>query len=530
MNERRAEDGSRRHSTLALVNGTIRTADERLAVARCLSVRGAHVAGSSSNPGAVPTEAELIDLGGRTVVPGFTDSHTHFPSWSLAQRQVRLEQARSADHAAELVATAVDGAARGDGWLRGYGWREGDWEDQASPSRLLLDAVAGDRPVALLSKDYHSLWLNSAGLARAGSADLAVDGGVVELLPDGSPSGVLRERAAWAFREEFERPTEDELVEATREGVRLAHRAGVTCVHDKDGWLDAIAVWQRLHREGELTLRVWQSLPSDRLPALARAGIRSNFGDAMLRAGYIKVFMDGTLSSGTALMADGSGVSVTSREEFREIVLEAAAAGFPIGVHAIGDLANREALDVFEETASVWRPLGLRQRIEHAQLLAPEDVDRFGRLGVAISCQFSHAPHDRDLVDSAWASVADRAYLFRSLQESGALLCNGSDAPVFDLDPLEGLRAAVTRTLDERPSWHPEEALTPEQALAAITTNPAWLSHDEWRRGRLAAGFLADLVVLDRDPLTCPAEELDRVKVVATMVDGQWVHNPPPWD
>jgi predicted amidohydrolase YtcJ len=198
-------------------------------------------------------------------------------------------------------------------------------------------------------------------------------------------------------------------------------------------------------------------------------------------------------------------------------------------VHAIGDRANREALDAFEATREEWAPRGLRPRIEHAQCLSLDDLPRFAELGVACSVQFSHAPSDRDLADRLWADVVEGAYAFRSLVQSGAVLANGSDAPIEELDPLAGIRAAVLRTIDERPAWRPDEALTVEQALYATTVAPAWLACDERSRGKLLPGFLADLVVLSRDPVECPPEELDSVEVVATMVGGRWVHNPPPW-
>ena len=199
-------------------------------------------------------------------------------------------------------------------------------------------------------------------------------------------------------------------------------------------------------------------------------------------------------------------------------------------MHAIGDLANREALDAFEATQDVWRPLGLRHRIEHAQLLAEEDLPRFAALGVAASIQLTHAPSDRDIADRFWAERVDRAYPFRSLVESGALVVNGSDAPIEELDPLLGVRAGVLRTLDEREPWHPEQALTVGQALVATTVTPAWLSGDERVRGKLLPGYLADLVVLDRDPFACPPEELEEVQVVATMLGGRWVFGGPPFD
>jgi hypothetical protein len=240
--------------------------------------------------------------------------------------------------------------------------------------------------------------------------------------------------------------------------------------------------------------------------------------------------MDGTLGSQTAWMLDGSGVVITSGEELAEIIREGARLGWPVGVHAIGDRANREALDAFESTREVWAPSGLRHRIEHAQCLAAEDVGRFAELGVACSVQFSHAPSDRDLAERFWPDRLDGAYAFRSLWDSGALVANGSDAPVEELDPLAGIRAGVLRTIDERPAWQAEQCLSVDEALLASTVTPAWLARDERRRGRLVPGYLADLVVLSRDPLDCEPDALASVEVVATMVGGRWVHNPPPWD
>jgi predicted amidohydrolase YtcJ len=304
----------------------------------------------------------------------------------------------------------------------------------------------------------------------------------------------------------------------------------VTSVHDKDGWLGALGVWQELEQEGTLTLRVWQSLPHDHVDALAAMGLRSGLGSDLVRVGYIKAFMDGTLGSHTARLMDGSGVEITSREEFEDIVRRAARAGFPVAVHAIGDRANRDALDAFEAAADEWRPRGLRQRIEHAQLLTLEDVPRFAQLGVAASVQFSHAPSDRDLAETNWAGLTDRAYAYRSLLDAGAVVANGSDAPVEELDPLLGIRAGVLRTLDERDAWHGDQRVTVEQALHATCVTPAWLAGDERRRGKLLPGYLADLVVLDRDPLDCPSEQLGEIRVVGTMLGGRWVFGAPPWD
>src|SRR5881392_171470 len=481
-----------------------------LPTARGLAIAGEWIAGGVGTHETALASPERADLGGRCVVPGFTDSHVHFPTWALAQGEVRLEDTHSLEEAVARVREALDQPGT---WLRGRGWRSGDWSPAVEPTKADLDEIVSDRPAALMARDSHSAWLNSAALARA-DGDLQVPGGVVELDDRGEPTGVLREESCWHFRDAYIEISDDEYVEAMRAGVRLAASRGVTAVHDKDGWLGALRFWQRLEAEGALTLRVWQSLPAEKAGELADVDVASGLGGPRLELGYLKVFMDGTLGSQTARMLDGSGVEITSREEFAEIIRRAAKAGFPVAVHAIGDRANRDALDAFEETRSEWEPLGLRQRIEHAQLLSPEDLGRFAALGVAASVQFSHAPSDRDIADRFWAGKTDGAYAFRSLWDSGALLVNGSDAPIEELDPLAGICAGVLRTLDERPAWHPEQAVTVEQTLQASTVNPAWLARDERRRGKLIPGQYADLVVLDRDLVDCPPDELPDVQVV----------------
>jgi predicted amidohydrolase YtcJ len=501
-----------------LENGVIRTMDPALPVARALAIAGDRIAGGVGTHETALASPERIDLGGRCVLPGFTDSHVHFPTWSLARRQVRLEDTATLDEALERIAAAV-GDVRPGGWLRGTGWRSGDWSPPDEPTKEALDRVTGDTPAALMARDYHSLWLNSAALAHA-NGDLEVAGGVVERDAQGEPTGVLREECAWHFRDTHVRPTEEEMVEASREGVRIAVSRGVTSVHDKDGWLGALGVWQRLRDEGSLHLRVWQSIPADQVEHAAALHLHSGFGDGLIRVGYLKAFMDGTLGSQTARLLDGSGVEITSRDELVEIIRAGARARLPVAVHAIGDLANRDALDAFEETRDDWR--GLRPRIEHAQLLAYEDIPRFAQLGVAASVQFSHAPSDAEIAERFWAGMTDRAYAYRSLWDTGALVANGSDAPIEELDPWAGVVAAVSR------AWHPEQRLSLDEALMATTVNPAWLARDEHRRGKLVPGYLADLVVLDRDPYE--VADLTDVNVVATMLGGRWTYNAPPWE
>jgi predicted amidohydrolase YtcJ len=509
-----------------LENGVVRTLDPSLPVARALAIAGDEIVGGVGTHERALASPERVDLGGRCVLPGFADAHVHFPTGAVAQREVRLEDTASLEEAVARVRDAL-GSVREGAWLRGRGWRSGDWSPAVEPTREALDAVTGDVPVALQARDSHSLWVNSAALARA-NGDLEVHGGVVERYDNGEPTGVLREEAAWRFRDLHVAIDDEEYVEAMRAAMRLAASRGVTSVHDKDGWLGANRLFQRLHAEGGLKLRVWQSLPADRLAEIELLGFRPRLGDDWFRVGYLKCFMDGTLGSQTARLLDGTGVEITSRDELAEIVRRAALAGWPVAVHAIGDLANRDALDAFEETRDDWR--GLRPRIEHAQLLDAADVGRFASIGVAASVQFSHAPSDRELAERFWGDRVGGAYAYRSLLDAGAVVANGSDAPIEDLDPLAGIRAGVLRTLDERPPWHPEQAVTVEEALHATCVTPAWLAGDERRRGKLLPGFLADLVVLDRDPLTCPPEELAEVEVVATMAGGSWTHNSPPWD
>jgi predicted amidohydrolase YtcJ len=258
-------------------------------------------------------------------------------------------------------------------------------------------------------------------------------------------------------------------------------------VHDKDGARGAPEAFAALREAGELTLRVWQSVP----------------GPDRARGSYVKVFMDGTLGSSTALMLGGGGMRLMGPEELAAIIRSAAAAGMPVAVHAIGDLANREALDGFEATEDVWRPLGLRHRVEHAQCVDASDVARYARLGITASVQYTHATSDRELAARLWADRLDHAYPYRQLLDAGVRLAGGSDAPVEDLDPLAGLRAAA------------ECGVSRDEALTSFTVAPAWLEGADARRGRLSPGYDADLVVLDGG------------RVRATMVAGRWVHGQP---
>src|SRR3954469_11712862 len=340
---------------MILENGVIRTLEPSVPLARALAIAGELVAGGVGVHETALASPDVVDLGGRCVIPGITDSHTHFPTWATALRLIRLEEATSAEDAAERMRAGA-GDAKPGRWFRAQGFRETNWP--SLPTKEILDEVTGDVPAAVISKDFHAIWLNSAGIARTGG-DLRrydVPGGVVELGADGEPSGLLREESAWRFKEDHLEYSDGEYLEALHEGLKIASSRGVTAIHDKDGWIPSIPrLWQDLEAEDGLPVRVWQSIPHEFLDRIAEIGIRSGLGGSRLRVGYLKVFMDGTLGSKTALMTDGTGVEITTREELVDILRRSAEARWPVAVHAIGDRANQNALDAFEETREAWQ-------------------------------------------------------------------------------------------------------------------------------------------------------------------------------
>jgi predicted amidohydrolase YtcJ len=507
------------HRPIVLRGGLVRTLDPGEATAQALVVAGTQIVAVLSDANDAPANAQVVDVEGGCIVPGFTDSHVHLPSWALARHGPNLRGAPNLDGALDIVAAWLKRDA-GAGALRGRGWRDELWPPDSRPTRSALDALATDRPVVLKSQDSHSLWLNSAALALA-DGDLETPGGIVERGSGGEPTGILREEAAARYEARFP-PTFEEALGALRLALPRLADAGVVAVHDKDGHRGALRLFSTLEREDELPLRVWQSLPGDRFEAmLGAAGPPARRAAALrpsVRVGYVKVFMDGTLGSRTARLLDGTGVEVTSKERLAEIIRRAAMHRLPVAAHAIGDRAVRDALDVFESTQTFWR--GLRPRIEHAQCVDPSDVPRFAQLGVTASIQFSHATSDRDLADRIWGARASHSYPFRSLLDAGARLVAGSDAPCEEISPLAGMRAAVLRTGDDgRPPWRAEQSTEAADALAAFTREPAWLEHADGVRGRLAKGFAADLVVLDRDPIDHSGD----ARVRGTMLAGRWI-------
>lgn len=485
----------------------------------------------------------LVDLQGRLLLPGFTESHLHFIELALRASEVDVTYAPSAAAAIAAVeerATAMRAArAGGDAWLLGGGWNENVWTD-AKPHRRLLDEVAPDVPVALDSKELHAVWANSAALRRAGiTRDTAdVTGGVIERDADGEPTGVLRENAEELLKRVIPQPGLAETTAAVRAAIPAMWRTGIVAIHNANDTCDGLAfrTYQQLKRQGELGLRVLQQIPVCNLEHAAAIGLRSGLGDAYLRVGGIKMFADGALGSRTASMLlpyEGEpnkwGVTAMDPEEMLEAALLAGRSGLSLTIHAIGDRANRDVLNILAEVRKQeYAAARLRHRIEHVQCIHDEDLPRLAGLDVLASVQPIHATSDMYIVDKYWGpSRAPGAYAFRRLLDSGAHLVFGSDGPIEPHDPLIGIHAAVTRRrADGTPGlegWQGQERITVAEAVDAYTYWPAYAAGEEAYRGSISTGKVADLVVLSEDIFTIDPMRIRDVRVDMTVIDGRVV-------
>ncbi len=518
--------------------GRIYTLDPAPPVVEALAVSDGRIIarGTTADLAADFPHLERVDLGGRTVLPGFVDSHIHLASYGVSLRRVELRDAQSLADAVTRVAAAAVRARRGE-WILGRGWDKNLWPEGRFPTRGDLDAVVRDHPVALTSKDGHLLWVNSTALTLAGVDDRSEDpaGGQIDRGPDGSPSGLLKEEAKSLVARVIPAAGPDTVEAGIREAAARLHSFGIVGVHDFEG-PDAFAAFQRLAARGELRLRIWNAIPEGELAAATSCGLRTGFGNDWLRVGPVKIFADGTLGSQTANMLEpfegqpqNNGIAIHSRDELVEVVGRAVSAGFWCAIHAIGDRANRWVLDAYELHAAASAGLGARHRIEHVQVLHPADVTRLARLSVIASMQPIHAAADRDIADRYWGSRSRYAYAWQTLLDAGTRLTFGSDAPVETADVMQGLYAAVARRRPgqaESEAWYPEERVTIADALRAYTTGAAFASGGERRSGTLSVGKRADLVVLDRDPFTIAAEELPQTRIAATIVGGEPVYGP----
>lgn len=487
-------------------------------------------------------KTDVYDLRGRLVLPAFSDAHIHFGWWALQRRQVDLTGVPTPQEAAARVASRAKTLPAG-AWVRGGGFNRSLWPGSEWPTKDLLDEAAPQNPVALDSKDGHSLWVNSRALALAGITASTPDpaGGVIRRDARGEPTGILSENAIALLFNAIPPESEEERVAAVREGIPLAWSAGITAIHEANDTPDARSfhTFQALEQAGELGLRVLQHIPVANLEHALGVGLRSGFGNDRLRVGGVKVFADGALGSRTADMLepyvsepDNRGVAVVDKEELLQLVGRASAGGLLVTVHAIGDRANRHVLDVLAEVRKQERERGdayLRHRIEHVQIIHPDDLPRLAQLDVIASVQPIHATSDMVMADRHWGEPRVRgAYAYASLLASGARLAFGSDAPVEPFAPLLGIHAAVTRRrADGKPGpsgWHPEQRLSVEDAVKAYTWGAAYAAGEERTRGSITAGKVADLVVLSQDIVACQAMDILKAEVVATFFAGRLVY------
>jgi hypothetical protein len=472
---------------------------------------------------------EIVDLEGLTVLPGFTDCHTHFCSWALLVSRPQLDGIRSLRGCLDVTAAYAKGKRPGE-WIVGGGWDRNIWDDDRLPSAADLDAVTPDNPAFLWSKDWHTAWVNRAAIRALGitPAEQGKTGGVIEQDPKGRASGILREEAANHYYALVPKATDGEYRAALVAGQKRFVRMGLTGFHTMETQ-EAAVLLQSLNQEGKLRLRAVYYLREQALESLISLGIRSGLGDHRLKFGGLKLFADGSLGSQTAYLLEPyreggtRGMLTTDRDKLLSLVTTASAGGIACAVHAIGDAANRITLDAFEQART--GDVGLRHRIEHCQLVHPDDIPRFARLGVVASVQPVHCPSDLDLIEKHWGARGGNAYPFRSLQQHKAKLCFGSDAPIESPDPLAAIQAAVTRQRipADRPPFHPQQRLSVYDAVRAYTTGAAYASGDERWKGTLEPGQAADFVCLSDDPYDVSPDAIHRIKVVRTVTGGRTV-------
>jgi predicted amidohydrolase YtcJ len=480
-------------------------------------------------------DAEKQDMNGRVLLPGLTDAHLHLKNYALSLQKVDCETDTKEECLRRVKERA--GQARPGEWVLGHGWNQNVWG--AWPTASELDAIAPNNPVYLTAKSLHAAWANGAALKLTNVTLQTSDpqNGQIQRDANGNVTGILLETAMQLVGDAVPEPTVPEIAAAMEKAQSILWKMGLTGVHDFDR-RDSFMALQQLHADGKLKLRVLKNLPVELLEQAYQIGLRAGFGDDWLRIGSIKVFMDGALGPHTAAMfqpyigeEDNRGILNMDGEELFEHGRKAAQVGLGLTVHAIGDRANHEVLDAYEQLRNYEDENNLpalRHRIEHVQVIHPDDAARLGRLNVIASMQPIHATSDMLMADAFWGERSRLAYAWKTQLEHGARLAFGSDAPVESPNPFLGLHAAVTRRrADGSPSvegWYPEQRLTMAEAWEGFTLGPAYAANMDDRLGRLAPGYLADLIVLEKDPFTCDPADLLEMQSSATMVGGEWVY------
>ena len=475
--------------------------------------------------------SEVEDLESALVLPGLTDGHIHLMWYANSLRALNLRDCtrqgtmnQVADRAAELPPGR---------WIIGRGWDQNTWEDSTFPSAQELDRVAPHHPVALTAKSGHAMVVNSAALEAAEVTAKTPDPvhGRFARDGEGQPTGMAFEHAMNLIKGAIPPIPLHETVDLLDQAQNHLLRLGITGVHDVDGE-PAFSALQTLRVEKRLRLRVVKYIRRNVLDEALELGLRTGFGDDHLRLGGLKLFADGALGARTAAMFEpyegepgNRGILTLEIDQLREIARRAAQGGLAMAIHAIGDRTNRRVLDVLEEV----QPLApyLRHRVEHVQLIEPEDQKRLADAGLVASMQPIHAVHDIGMAERYWGTRSRNAYAWRSLKEAGAILAFGSDAPIEIFDPFAGLYAAVTRRSDTDGApgpqgWYPEQRLSLSEAIDAYTWGAAYAAGIEDRLGRLTPGYHADLIVLDRDIFSLAPDALLETEVQRVMIAGVW--------
>ena len=483
--------------------------------------------------------AKKQDMQGRVILPGLTDAHLHLKHYSLALQKIDCE-VNTKEECLRRVAERVEKSKPGE-WILGHGWNQNIWP-KGWPTASELDAIAPNHPVYLTAKSLHAAWANTKAMHMANITTQTPDphNGQIQRDGNGHATGVLLETAMELVGNMIAEPSTAEIAAAIEKAQPILWKLGLTGVHDFDR-RDSFMALQQLHAQRKLKLRVLKNIPVELLHEAHALGLRGGFGDDLLRIGNVKVFMDGALGPHTAAMfqpyigeEENRGILNMDGEELFEHGRKAAQVGLGMTVHAIGDRANHEVLNAYEQLRNFEKEQHLphlRHRIEHVQVIHPDDAPRLAELKVVASMQPIHATSDMLMADRYWGLRRSRlAYAMKTQLDFGAPLALGSDAPVESPNPFWGLHAAVTRRrADGSPSaegWYPEQKLTMAQALAGYTLGAAYAAYMEDRLGRLAPNFLADLLVLEKNPFTCDPNDLLALESSATMIGGEWVLQP----
>lgn len=474
----------------------------------------------------------LIDLKGRTVLPGLVDSHTHFYYWMKTFGAVHLDGVNDFSQALNIIGKYSGNLGPGE-WITGDGWSADRWQPYHLPNARELDAVSQGHPAALYSKDQHMLWVNSLALKMAGiDKDFnEPSGSRVDRNPeDGSPSGILRETPVYSFVTRLILPLGNkELDKLWSRAAKIAHSRGVTGFHSVDNE-KAWKYFNYRHQQGRLDFRVNYYFPVSMLEELVEKNIVSGLGDETLQAGGIKIFSDGSLGSQTALLkqpyknADNNfGLNVNGVGSLTAYIKRASQNGLACAIHAIGDRAVSNVITAFEQ-GNVSN--NLRHRIEHLQLIDRTDISRLKKTAVIASMQPSHCPSDRKLVAVYWGSRGKNAFIFKTLLRRKIPICFGSDCPIEPLDPISGIHAAVNRNGhgERGQRFYPVERLTVTEAVKGFTAGPAYAAGRELFSGKITPGYQADLAILDDNIFEMPLSEIYKAKVAATIYDGKFVY------